>query len=89
MYHEILLLHRRWQWLLAVIRYRVMLSLISLYPSSEKVKDFVLCKILRGRKKLRLKKFESVKENFLVAIDDYYFIIHRDEKLLKSGKVLK
>ena len=41
---------------------------------------------LRGRKKLLSKKFEPVKENFLVAIDDHYLTMHWDEKLLKSGK---
>ena len=52
------------------------------------VKDFVLSQMstLRGRKKLRSLKFESVKENFLAGLDDHYFTIHWDEKLLKCGK---
>ena len=41
---------------------------------------------LRGRKKLRSLKFESVKEIFLAGLDDHYFTIHWDEKLLKCGK---
>ena len=41
------------------------------------VEDFVLSQMstLRGRKKLRSKKFESVKENFLVGMDNHYFTI--------------
>ena len=52
------------------------------------VKDFVLSQMstLRGRKKLRSLKFESVKENFFAGLDDHYFTIHWDEKLLKCGK---
>ena len=52
------------------------------------VKDFVLSQMstLRGRKKLRSLKFELVKENFLAGLDDHYFTIHWDEKLLKCGK---
>ena len=41
---------------------------------------------LRGRKKLRSLKFESVKENFLAGWNDHYFTIHWNEKLLKGGK---
>ena len=40
---------------------------------------------LRGCKKLRSLKFESVKENFLAGLDHHYFTIHW-EKLLKCGK---
>ena len=40
----------------------------------------------RGRKKLRSLKFESVNKNFLAGLDDHYFTIHWDEKLLKCGK---
>ena len=56
--------------------------------SQECVEDFVLSQMstLRGRKKLRSLKFESVKENFLVGLDDYCFTIHWDEKLLKCRK---
>ena len=52
------------------------------------VKDFVLSQIstVRGRKKLRSLKFESVRENFSAGLDDYYFTIQWDEKLLKCGK---
>ena len=52
------------------------------------VEDFVLSQIstLRGRKKLRSLKFESVKEHFLAGLDNHYFTIHWDEKLLKCGK---
>ena len=51
------------------------------------VEDFVLSQMstLRGRK-LRSLKFESVKENVLAGLDDHYFTIHWDEKLLKCGK---
>ena len=50
--------------------------------------DFVLSQMstLRGLQKLRSLKFESVKENFLAGLDDHYFTIHWDEKLLKCGK---
>ena len=41
---------------------------------------------LRGSKKLRSLKFESVKESFLAGLDDHYFTIHWNEKLLKCGK---
>ena len=52
------------------------------------IENFVLSQMstLRGRKKLRFLKFESVKENFLVELDDHYFTIHEEEKLLKCGK---
>ena len=52
------------------------------------VEDFVLSQMstLRGRKKLRSLKFELVKENFSAGLDDHYFKIHWDEKLLKCGK---
>ena len=52
------------------------------------VEDFVLSQMSTssGRKKLRSKKFESVTEKFLVGMDNHYFTIHMDEKLLKCGK---
>ena len=52
------------------------------------VEDFVLSQMstFRGRKKLCSLKFESVKENFSAGLDDHYFTIHWDEKLLKCGK---
>ena len=52
------------------------------------VEDFVLSQMstLRGRKKLRSLKFDSVKENFLAGLDDHYFKIYWDKKLLKCGK---
>ena len=40
---------------------------------------------LRGRKKLRSLKFESVKKSFLAGLDNY-FTIHWNEKVLKCGK---
>ena len=45
------------------------------------VEDFVLSQMstLRGHKKLRSLKFESVKKNFLAGLDDHYFKIHWDE----------
>ena len=43
---------------------------------------------LRGRKKLCSLKFESAKENILAELDDHYFTIHWDEKLLKCGKAI-
>ena len=60
----------------------------SIIRESGCVEDFVLSQMstLRGRKKLRSLKFESVKENFLAGLDDHYFTIHWDEKLLKCGK---
>ena len=56
--------------------------------SQGSIEDFVLSQLstLRGRKKLRSLKFESVKENFWDGLDDHYFTIHWDEKLLKCGK---
>jgi len=56
----------------------------SIIRESQGCVDFVLSQMstLRGRKKLRSLKFESVKENFLA----HYFTIHWDEKLLKFGK---
>ena len=52
------------------------------------VEDFVLNQMstLRGRKKLCFMKFELVDEKFLVRMDNHYFTMHWDEKLLKCGK---
>ena len=52
------------------------------------VKDFVLSKTStwRERRKLYSKKFNTIKEKFLINVDNHYFTIHWDEKLRKSGR---